>query len=935
MATFDFIRYAFAAGELSPTLYGRSDLDKFDLGLARAENCFVDYRGGVSNRPGTHFIDFVEHDDLPTKYFPFIFDPVAFDSLVLLFGHEYVAFIQNGSYLFDSTSSQNVTNISATNPAIATVAGHGLAEGDVVRFDTSDTIPELEGSTFLIGATTLDTFAIMGSHTVGFDGTDISFSSATVEPILKLSTPYAASDLTRLRAHQNKNLVRLTHIDYSIHDLIRDDEGDWTLTEAEIGATTPAPDNLASNPSSSGSAGMMWVVTAIGSGGEESVGSIPHIETESVDYTSTAGSLKLTWDPVMGASSYNIYRSLLLADGDDVSQAMSVGYVGTSFGPEFVDNNIVPDFTVTPPQHVDPFADSTITFIEMTNGGSGYNKDATATITDPDGSGFVGYPIVDDSGVILGVVIVNGGSGYTDPTVVFAGGGSSAAADAEVGPADGNKPGVSTTFQQRQEYAGSRNQPLTLWGSRPRLIDNFDVARVVIDSDSYEYDIDSTQASRLEHLVPMRAGMLVMSPGGVWQFTGGEAVAVTPLNALGEPQTATGAANVEPLRIDTDVYYVENKGFTVRLLTFNELAKVFQGRDISILSNHLFGMTRQILRWAWAQAPHKLIWSVRSDGALLALTTVQEQEVFAWTRNFTKGLFEDVVTVQEGNIDRTYVMVKRLLNGRWTKTIELIDDRTFEHVENAWFVDCGLELPQIFPDANLTASAPSGTATFTADAAVFEAGDVGKVLRVGGGKATIETFNSSTEVEGTFAREMTAVVPEGGEDTPLVALSGSWTLDPFVTQLSGLWHLEGETLSILADGSVAPEVTVSDGMLTLQDPASRVIVGLPYSMRLRTLPLTEPSAIIEGRRKRVVALVSRLNESRGLRMGAKESKLYELKERTTEPPGEPIVLIDGMRHILVSTPFEREGATYFQQDYPLPTTLLSVVIDAEVGDDKD
>ena len=53
---FSIIQPSFAAGELSPSLYARVDLAKYHVGCAMARNFFVDYRGGVSTRPGTEFI---------------------------------------------------------------------------------------------------------------------------------------------------------------------------------------------------------------------------------------------------------------------------------------------------------------------------------------------------------------------------------------------------------------------------------------------------------------------------------------------------------------------------------------------------------------------------------------------------------------------------------------------------------------------------------------------------------------------------------------------------------------------------------------------------------------------------------------------------------------------------------------------------------------
>src|SRR5688572_7383116 len=98
----DLIRFAFVAGEVSPTLYGRSDFEKHDFGLANAENWFVDYRGGLSTRPGTEFIDFLMNDDEAIKLFPFRYAPNLQNTYILVFGEEYVRFVQDGAYVLET-----------------------------------------------------------------------------------------------------------------------------------------------------------------------------------------------------------------------------------------------------------------------------------------------------------------------------------------------------------------------------------------------------------------------------------------------------------------------------------------------------------------------------------------------------------------------------------------------------------------------------------------------------------------------------------------------------------------------------------------------------------------------------------------------------------------------------------------------------------------
>lgn len=74
--------------------------------------------------------------------------------------------------------------------------------------------------------------------------------------------------------------------------------------------------------------------------------------------------------------------------------------------------------------------------------------------------------------------------------------------------------------------------------------------------------------------------------------------------------------------------------------------------------------------------------------------------------------------------------------------------------------------------------------------------------------------------------------------------TGAWFVDsgleyagPPATELSGLDHLEGETVVVFADGGERKErPTVAGGKITLTRPASHALVGLPIVARAKTLP---------------------------------------------------------------------------------------------------
>src|SRR5690606_29361625 len=138
---------------------------------------------------------------------------------------------------------------------------------------------------------------------------------------------------------------------------------------------------------------------------------------------------------VAGAVHYRVYRTQVVPVGADITRSQPLGFVGISFGPEFVDNNIVPNYSETPPLYQNPFADGAIEYIQVTSGGSGYTR--TSTVSATVGTGFIGQAVVNDSGTLLAIAVIKGGSGYTSSTVISVSGGSGATVVVDLTPATG------------------------------------------------------------------------------------------------------------------------------------------------------------------------------------------------------------------------------------------------------------------------------------------------------------------------------------------------------------------------------------------------------------------------------------------------------------------------------------------------------------------
>lgn len=155
------------------------------------------------------------------------------------------------------------------------------------------------------------------------------------------------------------------------------------------------------------------------------------------------------------------------------------------------------------------------------------------------------------------------------------------------------------------------------------------------------------------------------------------------------------------------------------------------------------------------------------------------------------------------------------------------------------------------------------------------------------------------------------------------------------TVISGLWHLEGKTVNALADGFVVRGLVVSNGRITLPDPAGRVIIGLPYTADVQTLePDLGQTAIgtVQGRPKAYANVTVRVKNSRGLWLGTSEDDLKPWKQRLAADAMDlPEPLYTGDYDQEVGGDWESPCPLWIRQSDPLPMTVLAVMPEVEIG----
>lgn len=153
--------------------------------------------------------------------------------------------------------------------------------------------------------------------------------------------------------------------------------------------------------------------------------------------------------------------------------------------------------------------------------------------------------------------------------------------------------------------------------------------------------------------------------------------------------------------------------------------------------------------------------------------------------------------------------------------------------------------------------------------------------------------------------------------------------------ISGLDHLEGETVDILADGAPHPQRTVSDGEITLQAAHSTVQIGLACHAKLKTMRLEAGAAdgTAQGKTKRITNCTIRFLNTLGAKAGPDADTLDEIEFRSaSDKMDEPPPLFSGDKFMNWPGGYDTDGYVMVTQEQPLPMTVVAIMPQLETQD---
>lgn len=926
------IQPSFTAGELSPSLYGRVDLNRYYTGLKTCQNFIVRPYGGVANRPGTQFIAEVKDSTKAVRLIPFQFSVVQ--AYVLEFGEEYMRVYKDGIYQTEIATpwlETEIFDLSYTQSADVLIVCHpNFPPQQISRTGhTTWTIAEFTNQ--------------FGPFKEINTDTNHSFLCSDVEGTITVTA--------------NWDIFTVDHVGDILYleQLPNDHTPAWEVSKRiYIGDIVVAGNNYYKS------------ISADPSGGE------PRI-TGTLKPTVTDG----TESDGMGLLEGNIYRPPAASANVDAYVGVEWGYLHSGHGIVRIDSvtdarhatctvlKRLPEWvcdvaggtplTVTAvTANPDGFARCTITghglttgqellvsldwvglWVEIIDGEPPTSIDHYQTFTKTD---TVTCYVVDSDTVDVFMTWppdseVSGGHTYSfdsfDTGTVTA---TAITGSATYKWAFGawsvleGYPYTAIYHQQRLWFGGTPSQPQTVWASAIGAYDNFYQSIPVLDDEAITFTIASNQVNSAKSFAAL-SELIFLTTGGEWVIKGDNSGIMSPATINVRAQGFSGSSRLAPIIVGHTALHCQSKGSQVRALAYSFQDDSFIGADLTVLSSHLF-FGKTLSDWAYQTIPFGVAWCVRDDGSLLGLTYLREQDVAGWHVHTTDGLFESVCVISEGNEDAVYVLVNRDGN----RYIERLHTRYFADVRDAYFVDSGLS----YDGRNTTAktmTVSGGTAwdhtetlTITASGSTFVAGDVGnQIVFVDETnwiyyRLTITAYTSATVVQGQLNRTL----PASYRNTART----DWALakDEFT-----IAHLNGKTVSILADGNVGAQQTVTANKVTLPTPASVVHIGLPYECDFETLNLASNSQIITDKFKLINRVNVSVESSRGLFAGPDFDNLLEYKQRAGENYDQPILPETGLFLVQVIGRWDTNGRVAIRQSDPLPLTILAVIPEVAYG----
>ena len=479
--------------------------------------------------------------------------------------------------------------------------------------------------------------------------------------------------------------------------------------------------------------------------------------------------------------------------------------------------------------------------------------------------------------------------------------------------------------EQRLFYAKGQRIDGSVVGS----FDNFESG--TDDADAVSYKPNSEESNSIRWLASVSDKLQVGTSGGtfsLWSGTTGVPISPTAINI--QHNDDVGSAQLRPVRIGSYLLYVHRNGFLVSELTYNIDTDRQEADDMTLWADHILRDGDGAFNIARQRSPNNRVWIPRADGQIAILTRNAKQDVMGWSRvipaesSGIQGEVEGIAIIQQDDgDDEVWVIVKRTINSSVKRYVEYFSSEYFDDDFDPVLLDSALSLDSPITISGATAASP---VVITAATHGLSDGDQVKIDNVLG---MTELNNKAYLVAGAATDSFHLHDLDGADIDGLLYtayLSGG-EVRKMVTAISGLSHLNGETVYVQTDGGLpagAQSFVVAGGAITLGYKAAVVHVGLLYEGLIKFLQLSD--GVGQTKPRRVYLSTVRVDNSIGMQIGQDEDTL------STVDFVSPTVT-DGVSPTLVTGDIEQNFQAWWDKDAevvikhsrPTPLFLLAAI----------
>jgi len=899
-----FIQTNFTGGEWSDRLEGRVDLAKYQNAAYRMENFVIDPRGPAYYRPGFRYIAGTKTNAKASRLLPFEFSTTQ--AYILEFGDQYIRFYRNQGRIQVAYAAWVTGTVYALG-ALVTNAG------SYYRCIVAHTAA---------AAFATDLAAVKWVVSAG--ATDLAY---------EIPSPYLEADISEIKYCQSADVLYLFHPEYAPRKLSRTGHTSWTLST--INFRSPATKEQGIKPATTltlaAATGSGIVFTAgaavfqsgdvnrlitsgVGRASIISFNSTTQVTCDIIDDFPTVGPIASQSWSLLGSPDGSVLPSIASpAGGICTLTSSSASEAFTNLLTTDADNNWLLSgsgtteyyivntatfYSATKPDKVyingvesvegalgtlgvsqwawgdnDALGYDTI-YIRLSDGSDPDSKSPVLT-PDPDYikssivtatgdlfrssdvgkyvriySGFIKITSYTSATEVSGEILKEL-SDAPDPITATV----NWTLEAEVWNSTNGYPSCGTFFEERLCVAGSSAYPETIWGSVVGDYENFMPG--VDASDSFEFTLAGRQVNVIQWIEP-REYLIIGTAGAEWRL-GPEDTgqALTPLNVVAKQQTAFGCYSLMPESVASSTLFLQRAGKKVREFTYQWESNGYVAPDLTILAEHV--MKSGIAGMAYQQEPASILWAFLTDGSLVAMTYLREQDIVGWHRHpMGTAEVESLATIPGTGYDELWAVIKRTVNGVTVRYVEMLED--------------------VFDDSAADYITNKGLNAFFVDSGI--------------------TYNGAS-----------------------------------TSTITGLSHLEGETVAILADGNIQTSKVVASGQITLSAAATVVHAGLAYTGILQPMRLEAAmrDGTAQGRLKKIHEVNVRVYRSATFKVGRDESNLDVLVDRDRVITlGAPYDLFTGDLPIGYDDRWEKNARIMIVQDKPMPLTVVAIIPEVSI-----